>query len=369
MSCANKFIQPPLLPKDGSGYTIWKKEIEFWCSITKIVAAERAITIYFSLPEGSKAKTTAQQIPKALLNSQNGVKALLEALDEVYLPNTAMRLFNCHNNLRTITRKPDGLVHDYLSEFERAKFEFEQEGMEKDTIVLGLDLLSQCKLPQEKNQLVMSGLTEVTYANVKAKLSAIFSFEHDKYNKFADSEKSEPEEVFYSRNQFNQRGNSSNYSARFDNRSRKRPRYSKGGNSYSRHEVERNSYGRQDAEKPPAYRTKNPNGNDGRPSRCNICQSIFHWFRDCPHAHEKNATREQLKERSNQVNFSGLVAFTGFAEESSEICKIRLLREETKGCAIVDSGCATTVCGTGWMEEFIENLCDEEKNNVKESVS
>ena len=369
MNCANKFIQPPLLPKDGSGYNIWKKEIEFWLSVTKIKADERAITIYFSLPEGSKAKTAAQQITKTLLNSQNGVRVLLEALDEVYLPNTAMRLFNCHNNLRTVTRKPDGLVHDYLSEFERAKFEFEQEGLEKDTIVLGLDLLSQCKLPQEKNQLVMLGLTEVTYANVKAKLSAIFSFEHDKYNKFADSGTREPEEVFYSRNQFNQRGNSSNYSARFENRSRKRPRYSKGRNSYSRHEVERNSYGRQDAEKPPAYRTKNPNGNDGRPSRCNICQSIFHWFRDCPHAHEKNATREQLKERSNEVHFSGLVAFTGFAEENTDNCKIKLLREETKGCAIVDSGCALTVCGTGWMEEFIENLCDEEKNNVKESVS
>ena len=78
---------------------------------------------------------------------------------------------------------------------------------------------------------------------------------------------------------------------------------------------------------------------------------------------------EHLKERSNQVHFSGLVAFTGFAEENTEKCKIRLLREETKGCAIVDSGCATTVCGTGWINEFIENLCDEEKNNVKESGS
>ena len=74
-----------------------------------------------------------------------------------------MRLFNAHNNLRTTTRKLDGLIHDYLSEFERAKFEFKQERMEKDKTVLGLDLFSQCNLSQEKNQLVMSGLTEVTY--------------------------------------------------------------------------------------------------------------------------------------------------------------------------------------------------------------
>ena len=368
MNCANKFPQPPLLAKDGSGYNIWKNEIDFWCQVTKVAAADRAITIYFSLPEG-KAKSTAQQIRKDRLKSQDGVRILLEALDEAFLPNIAMRLFNAHNNLRTTTRKPDGRIHDYLSEFERAKFEFEQEGMEKDKTVLGLDLLSQCNLSQEKNQLVMSGLTEVTYENVKAKLSSIFAFEHDKYNKFGKSEIRESEEVFYSRNQENQRGHSSNYSSRFENRNRKRPRHSKGGNSYTRQEPERNSYGRQDSEKSQSYRRKNPNGNDGRPSRCNICQSIFHWFRDCPHAHEKNMTGEYLKERSNQVHFSGLVAFTGFAEENTEKCKIRLLREETKGCAIVDSGCATTVCGTGWINEFIENLCDEEKNNVKESGS
>ena len=383
MSCKQNFNNPPLLPSDGSGYNIWKNEVDLWCEVTKIPANNRAITIYFSL-EG-KAKTTASHIKKGLLKTTDGVSILLEALDKVFIPNTAMRLFNAHNYLRSIKRKPNGLVHDYLTAYEHALFQFEQEGLAKDATVLGLDLLAQCQLPQEKNMLVMSGLTEITYENVKAKLSAIYYYEHDKYNKFEDSESREPEEVFYSRTQNNRRernkfedsesrepeevfysrtqnnqqGRSSNYRAGFENRSRKRPRYNRSGNSY----------GNNDSVKPPAYRTKNPNGNDGRPSRCNICQSIYHWFRNCPHAHERNGTTEHLKEKSNQVNFSGLVAFTGLAEENTGTCKIRLLREETKGCAIVDSGCATPVCGMGWMDEFIENLCDEEKNNIKEAVS
>ena len=355
MACKGNFNDPPQLPRDGAGYNIWKNEIEMWCEVTKVPAISRAISIYFSL-EG-KAKTTAQHIKLGLLRTNDGVRILLEALDKVFLPNAAMRLLNVSNNLRNLKRKPGTLINDFLTEYDHAVFLFQQEGLEKNQTVLGLELLDQCQLPQDKNQLVMSGLTEINYENVKAKLSTIYYFEHDKYNKAEDSERREPEEVFYSRTQNNQRGNSSNYrAARFENRSRKRPRYMKGENS------SRNS----DTEKPPAYRTKNPNGNDGQPSRCNICQSIFHWIKNCPHAHEKN---NRLKERSNQVNFSGLVAFTGLAEEDTGTCKIRLLREETKGCAIVDSGCAKTVCGTGWMDEFVENLCDEERNNIKEAAS
>ena len=362
------FTNPPQLPRDGAGYNIWKNEIEMWCQVTKVPPISRAIAIYFTLK--GKAKTTAQHIKQGLLKTNDGVKILLEALDKVFLPNAAMRLLNVSNNLRHLKRKPDALINDFLIEHEHALFLFEQEGLEKNPTVLGLELLDQCQLSQEKSQLVMSGLTEVNYENVKAKLSAIFYHEHARYNNSEDSASREPEEVLYSRTQYNQQGNRSNYRAKFENRSRKRPRDNKGYNSFRNSDTERprdnkgyNSFRNSDTEKPPAYRTKNPNGNDGRPSRCNICQSVLHWFRDCPHAHEKNNLR------SNQVNFSGLVAFTGLTEENTGTCKIRLLREETKGCAIVDSGCATTVCGQGWLEAFVANLCDEERNNIKEAGS
>ena len=365
MACNNN-TPPPQLDINGAGYAVWKNEIDLWCQITKVPVAGRAINIYFSL--SGAARNLVQQIPHNDLKSNAGVTILLQKLDKLYIPNQAIRLFNANNMLRNVVRKPDSLVHDFITAFDHAKFLFEQEGLQRDDTVLGLDLLSQCQLPQDKNQLVMSGLTEVTYEKMKEKLLTIHYDELDKHNKFKKAENTstsyaegtESEEIFFSKAQNYQRGHSSNYRGRFENRGKKRMRYSRGA---------ANSFGRQESDGQPTYRTKNPMGSDGRPSRCNICQSVLHWFRDCPHAHEKNSNREHFSERSNKVNFSGLVAFTGYAGENDETCKIRLLREETKGCAIVDSGCATTVCGVGWMEDFIANLCDEEKDNIEETPS
>ena len=56
-------------------------------------------------------------------------------------------------------------------------------------------------------------------------------------------------------------------------------------------------------------------------------------------------------------------------DEKRENGRLQSLLDETKGCAVIDSGCATTVCGEEWAEDFIENLCDEEKDNVHEEPS
>ena len=364
MAC-NINANPPELDINGAGYAIWKKEIDLWCQITKVPAANRAITIYFSLK--GKARKAAQQIPQDELRTNSGINILLEKLDKLIVPSEALRLFNAHNTLRNVVRKPEGLVHDYVTEFDHAKFLFEQEGLEKDDTVLGLDLLSQCQLSQDKNQLVMSNLTEVSYEAMKEKLLTIHYDELDKHNKFKKAgnsstgygEGNDSEEIFYARAQNYKRGRSSNYRGNSENGGRKRMRYSRGAG---------NGFGRQEYGSQPTYRSKNPTGSDGRPSRCNICQSVLHWYRDCPHAHEKNQNSENFSDRANKVHFSALVAFAGYAGKN-ETCKIKLLREETKGCGVVDSGCATTVCGVGWIEDFIANLCDEEKDNIEETPS
>ena len=53
-------------------------------------------------------------------------------------------------------------MRDFIIDFEYAKFEAELEGLSYDNALLGLNLLDQCQISKENQQLVMSGLTEIT---------------------------------------------------------------------------------------------------------------------------------------------------------------------------------------------------------------
>ena len=100
--CVNHNQIPELSP-DGMNYNIWKKEIDLWCQVTTTAITRRAPQIYFSLK--GKGRTGAMKIPHEQLKTNDGVKILLQHLDEVFLPNKAMRLFNANNKLRSITKK------------------------------------------------------------------------------------------------------------------------------------------------------------------------------------------------------------------------------------------------------------------------
>ena len=366
-----------MLSADGSGYNIWKNDIELWCQVTKTPIVNRAPQIYLSLT--GQPRQAATKLNQLQLRSNEGVRILLQCLDEAFLPNKTMRLFNANNKLRNVIRKPGGLVKNYIIEFDNAKFLLEQEGLQRDDTLLGLDLLAQCKLSEDKNQLVMSGLSEVTYETMKKQLSSIFFNEDDHYRRFDTADKqitpsmeNKSGDILYT-NAYYQRGRGRSSRGRSASREWKRPRYERDNNDQRRSDNDQsrsdNDQRRSDNEKQNSFRTQNPLGEDGKPTKCVICQSILHWARKCPHSYESNQRKENTwADKSRKVNFNMFVAMVA-EDEKRENGRLQSLLDETKGCAVIDSGCATTVCGEEWAEDFIENLCDEEKDNVHEEPS
>ncbi|KAK3874884.1 hypothetical protein Pcinc_020203 [Petrolisthes cinctipes] len=110
-------------------------------------------------------------------------------------------------------------------------------------------------------------------------------------------------------------------------------------------------------------RRQNPLGPDGKVSSCLVCNSRFHWARDCPDAYENLGSR---KDHSETVHLS---LFMGYAGDASSGGKLQKLVEESKGCAVLDTGCSTTVCGQEWMKYYISELSDHERENVTEEKS
>ena len=117
-------------------------------------------------------------------------------------------------------------------------------------------------------------------------------------------------------------------------------------------------------------RNTNPLGKDGNVTRCLVCESKFHWARDCPDSYENNKDSseknkpkgkvEQYEEDTESVHFSLFMGYTN----ASGCSKLQNLIKDSKGCAVLDSGCSTTVCGVEWYEEYINQLSDFDKSKI-----
>lgn len=262
-------------------------------------------------------------------------------------------------------------IRMFVSIFEHTYFNFTKLDMSLPDSVRAFMLLASCCLSDTEQQLVMSAITVVSYDNMKGALNRIFA--GDIGAQFGSvtagavgGVKSEPvfvgeelrgqregvvkeEEALYVRGF--QRGGSGFRGGR---RGRPSTRASSGYHSSS-------------------TRKQNPLGKDGRVSRCVICDSRFHWVRDCPDSYENAGSRGG----SGAVGggFGGdteaayLSLFLGYAGDDGTDVKLSGLVKEAKGCAVLDSGCSTTVCGTGWLKGFLSGLSDYERGNIVEEKS
>jgi hypothetical protein len=71
-----------LPPKFDGNYDVWKNELSMWELVTDLDEEKRALAVGLSL-EG-KAREVVLGISARTLNSEDGMKILLEALDEVF---------------------------------------------------------------------------------------------------------------------------------------------------------------------------------------------------------------------------------------------------------------------------------------------
>ena len=110
------------------------------------------------------------------------------------------------------------------------------------------------------------------------------------------------------------------------------------------------------AKKNPLQRNrKNPLDRDGKVTSCMVCKSIYHYARECPNAEDRDS---EITETYNSMD----AQFTLFCAYTNS--KLQDLTKECDGYAILDTGCANTVCGEEWMNKFIEKLSDEERERM-----
>ena len=101
----------------------------------------------------------------------------------------------------------------------------------------------------------------------------------------------------------------------------------------------------------------NPLNKEGNVSTCAICGSRMHWAKSCPHSYERTvdtlySSGDANNKKEEEVQITLLTQDDGDA-------KMERLLGETIGAVVLGSGCSRTVCGTAWLDLYLDTLDEE----------
>ena len=168
-----------------------------------------------------------------------------------------------------------------IDEFERLYNNIKKYEMELPTGVLAYWLLKSEDISEDKQQLARATLPEFSYECMKRQLKAI-------YDNLSQEISSAPVKVepTYEVKGYHRPGKDGYYSRGQSSNSsyggRGRARFNRGGSQQNTNWRNQSSDSRK----------QNPiNTFSGKISRCAVCQSIYHWAKDCPH-NESNRNQE-----------------------------------------------------------------------------
>ena len=358
---SEKVYKMPILNEDGGNYESWKKDIDIWCLCqTSMTVKKQAFAIHLSLT--GKARIATSELDLTHVPDAEAVNRIKEKLDSLFLPEQHIRQFICFSKMFNLRRKEEDSISNYIHEFEHNIFRFNQEGMNMPDGMMAFFLLALCQLSESDSRLVLSNVQEVTYAKMRAALLRIFghSFSATTPMQTLESKsvdvKSEPvycaggaavgdDETYFVR-RGSGRGYSSGRSRGTSNRGSWRGSSGRGNRGSSRRQ--------------------NPLDAEGKVTTCAVCSSTMHWARECPHSYEnsKGSADDIRGDDTGKMNFSGFVGCNTDGESS-----LVSFVQELNGCALLDSGCANTVCGEDWLSNLLSNLSDLDRALVRESPS
>ena len=93
---------------------------------------------------------------------------------------------------------------------------------------------------------------------------------------------------------------------------------------------------------------KNPiDRNTGEILRCSICESIFHYVRDCPDY------MSGFPKKKNEIKLQY------YAEEV-----FHTLNKEATNMAVLDSGSTKTTCREKWLTQYLELIREDGKKQI-----
>ena len=364
---ASVIKEPPRFSNEDQ-YEAWKRDVKIWVKLSTLNKKKQSLAIHLSLQ--GRAKNASSQLTDDELESDEGVEKILAKLDALFLPDKSRRQFAAFDKLYNLRRKSSTPIREFIGEFDYAYHNFTLQEMSLPDSVMAFMLLASCNFSEEDSKLVMTAVNNVSFEEMKSAIMRIFEGGFSKHRSTDETSKIEikSETALASGNEGD--GVYYNNAPYRPTRSRSAGRFRPGSRSYGNRGRDYSS-----DKRAPYNRRLNPTDESGEISRCVICDSKMHWSRNCPHAYERSDTSE--KEKSSETNIISeekeddkiVISFYSKIYNEETPGAVKSLIEESKNCAVIDTGCAKTVCGKNWLEEYVNSLSDFEKGLIKSESS
>ena len=325
MMSSTKFSITPPLWNDEVPFERWNAEIQLWVAVTDLAKAKQGPAVALSLT--GRKREAALEFSSVELNAEDGLTKLLDKLKSKFGREETDRLFEAYVNFETVARL-DRNMTEYIQDFERLYAELKKFKIDVPSEVLACKLLHCAGLDTKDRHLVLSATPDLKFDAMRTSLRRIFTSCVKVDTGDVPSIKPEPTFV-----------------TRMDEGNEDSPIYwTIRGRGRGRFNVKRNfghSQIRQNG--------TNPVNASGQVSTCANCGSRFHWRKDCPDLQQQRSDEEKV--------------FLTFATVSESML------EECRAMGIIDTGCARSVAGKDWVNQFSAELGESLEYESPKNVS
>ena len=324
-------IQPPLLDDVENRYPAWREDIRIWNAFSTLQTNRKGPALYLSLPKMIQDQVRSRVKTDDLVKD-TGMDQVLDVLDELYMKEDVMTLYEAFEKFEKCKRRKDQSMSDFISEFELLCSKLDDQDMTIPDKFKGIKLLKSANLPESKEQLMKATATDVGFVAMRSKLKSVFCDMELGSSIKEESIKEETDADDHDESVTVNFTNNSKYRGRGRGNQRGQWRQREDNNR-----ADENSKSYQSDEED--EKKVNP------PSKCKFCFSIYHWYKDCP--------RRKAETYFTYTNQEGAIK-----------------AEETTDSMVIDCGAPRSVCGIGWYTRYVDSLQDtEDITLVRESTS
>ena len=298
MASHGNFKNPPIFDPKFRTYEAWKNEIEVWKLVTELKPEKQALAVSLSLT--GNAKEVAMEIKAADLAKDTGMDTLIKELDKVFLRDDKDKAYEAYRDFDIFRKSESMSMTDYIVEFDKRYSKSKKHDMALPEAVLAFRLLDNAGLSTKDRQLALTASSDLNYLSMKSALQRIFGDGacSGGSNIVTNAITVKQEPVFFTQQK------------RFGNK----------------------------------QRGTNPLNKFGKRTKCAICQSLFHWAKDCP---DRNNAVKYTECDEDTVENCNITLFTKDQPSVNEIFML-----ESSGSAVIDTACTRTVCGKRWFKKF-----------------
>ncbi len=367
-------INPPDLSKCKT-YERYKLELKAWQKITDIPKKKQGIAIALSLPEDGNntsgiREKVFEEVDLDALETDTGLDTLITFFDKHLAKDDLADTYEKFEDFEDFERKQELPITEYIQNYDQKYNRLVKLKIVLPPAILAFKLLKRASLTPDQRMLVLTGMDfkqkENLYEQAKTSLRKFLGDGRSTKNasvavKLEPAFLAEHEEALAAAGYV-----------------RKYPRT--GNNSVWRGNGRGTTWNRQKSSafaNARGVKRINPSGSDGRPLLCKSCGSFRHLLADCPDSYENMPAKVNVAEddeftyafeqnfsmddeyRSTEMGSENVVLFANEAYLSQ-------LSVEARNCAVLDSGCSSTVCGKQWLKCYIQSLSTDQKEQISE---